>query len=213
MSRFGAVTAPGARALGLTARRLRGRFDVDEWGLDPELIDFFDPLVGLRWDIQVDGAEALPSTGGALLLHNQGLGFSERWVLARGVREARGRFVRTTGLLDIAPIGPLLRRFGAVVDDETEIGGLLRAGQLVGVPLRRDGSGLAPHCLGLAHDAGVPIVPVALIGHEIARRWRIVIGRPIAPTRSRERSEAAVETAGETVAAMVADARSTSWWR
>lgn len=226
MSRFAAVTAPGVRALGLLDRRLRGRFDIDEWGLDPELIDLLDPILGLRWDIHVDGVDGLPVTGGALLVHNRGFGLDERWVLARGIREAGGRFVRTPGLIDRAPLGPMARRLGAVADRDEELAGLLRAGQLVGVPLGADhllsagrvaaavdrGSGLPIERLGLAHDAGVPIVPVAVVGHPLGRRWRIVVGTPVAPARSRERSEAAFEIAGRTVARMIADARSTARW-
>lgn len=227
MSRFATVTAPGVRALGLLDRRLRGRFDIDEWGLDPELIDLLDPLLGLRWDIHVDGVDGLPGTGGALLVHNRGFGLDERWILARGVREAAGRFVRTPGLVDRAPIGPLARRLGAVADRDEELAGLLRAGQLVGVPIDVDqlpsdgsaltsaarGSGLPIERLGLAHDADVPIVPVAILGHPLGRRWRVVVGSPIAPARSRERSEAVAEIAGRTVARMIADARPTARWR
>lgn len=199
------LPALGGRALSLISRRLRGRYDIDEWGLDPELIDLLDPILGLRWDIEVDGADRLPTAGGALLLHNRGIGFSERWVLARGVRRASGRFVRTTGIHDVAPIGPIQRRLGVVADDDGEIIGLLRAGQLVGLPFTAGIVGanrsiaLAEDRLGIAHEAGVPIVPVALIGHELARRWTIIVGEPIPAARTREHSEAAVETAATIV--------------
>ena len=60
-------------------RRLSGDYDVDEWGLDPDLISTFDPLFALRWSIRVVGTENLPTIGGALLVFNRRLGISEPW--------------------------------------------------------------------------------------------------------------------------------------
>src|SRR5690606_16895163 len=88
---------------GAFRRRLTGGYDIDEWGLDPDVVAAFDPLFGLRWSITVDGAEKLPSVGGALLVFNRRLGVSEPWVVARGVRQSTGRFVRTVGAPDRAP--------------------------------------------------------------------------------------------------------------
>ena len=47
------------------------------------------------------------------------------WVLARGIRRASGRFVRTVGVPDRAPVGPFLRRFGGVLDRTDEVTGRL----------------------------------------------------------------------------------------
>lgn len=176
---------PGATLVGQLGRRARGSFAVDEWGLDPDLVSVADPMLALRWDITVDGAERLPQVGGAVLVFNRRFGLSEPWVVARGIRQATGRFVRTVGVPDVAPIGPLLRRFGGVVDRTDEIAGLLRAGQLVGLPTargvrsREQVGRLEVERLEAALATGCPVVPVALVGREVGRSWRIVVGDPV----------------------------------
>ena len=40
---------------GVARRRLTGAYDVDEWGLDPDLVSLADPLFGVRWNIHVIG--------------------------------------------------------------------------------------------------------------------------------------------------------------
>jgi 1-acyl-sn-glycerol-3-phosphate acyltransferase len=211
---------PGATAVALLRRRLQGTYDIDEWGLDPELVAFGEPFVGLRWDIEVLGAERLPATGGAVLVFNRRLGFSEPWVLARGIRRASGRFVRTVGVPDLAPIGPLLRRFGGVADRPDEIASLLRAGQLVGLPMARhlrdrDHVGdLQVDRIAAALATGAPVVPVALVGREAGRRWRVVVGDPVT-TRRRGGPLAAAEQVEATetaVQALLDDAVPAGWW-
>ena len=178
---------PGASTLTALRRRLAGSYDIDEWGLDPELVALVDPVVGLRWDLEVQGVEHIPVVGGAVLVANRRVGLSEPWVLARSVRRASGRFVRTVGIPDVAPVGPVLHRFGGVLDRTDEIAGLLRAGQLVGLSVSRglwtrERSGrLDAHRLDAALATGAPVIPVALVGRELGRAWRVVIGEPIAP--------------------------------
>lgn len=173
---------PGATAVASLRRRSLGHFDIDEWGLDPELVSLADPLLALRWDIEVTGVEHLPDVGGAVLVFNRRVGLSEPWVLARGVRQARGRFVRTVGVPDVAPIGPLLRRFGGVLDRTDEITGLLRAGQLVGLPMsrglrtREQVGRLEVERLEAAIATGSPVLPVAMVGRESGRSWKLAIG-------------------------------------
>ncbi len=167
------------------ARRASGSYAIDEWGLDPELVALVNPALGVRWDIHVEGADRLPVVGPAVLVFNRRFGFSEPWVLARGVRQACGRFVRTVGVPDTPIVGPTLRRFGGVLDRTDEIAGLLRAGQLVGLPMARNLSresvgGLTVERLEAALETGAPVVPVALVGHEVGRTWRIVLGEPVA---------------------------------
>lgn len=213
-------TYPGSQLVHTAARRIQGNYEIDAWGLDPELVAAGEPIIGLRWDIHVDGADRLPATGGAVLVFNRRFGISEPWVVARGIRQASGRFVRTVGLPDVAPVGPLLRRFGAVVDRSDEIGGLLRAGQLVGLPMsRRVRSGgtageLRVDRIDAALATGSPVVPVALVGHEAGRQWRVVVGLPVTPTR-RGGPLAAAELAEATraaVQAMLDDATPAGWW-
>lgn len=201
-------------------RRLRGDYDVDEWGLDPDLVHACDPLFALRWGITVEGAANVPAVGGAVLVFNRRLGVSEPWVVARGIRQATGRYVRTVGTPDLAPVGPLLRRFGGVLDRTDEISGLLRAGQVVGLPVQRDVrnrervGALEVARLQAALDTGCPVVPVAAVGRELGREWKLVVGAPVAPRR-RAGPLAAAELAEATRAAIqeqLGDGLPGSWW-
>lgn len=165
--------------------RLSGDYLVDPWGLDLDLLDLVSPLVGARWRVSTEHADLLPTTGPALLVFNRRLGLSEPLVLARGVRLAAGRVVRTVGVPDIAPIGPMLRRLGGVLDRTDEIAGLLRAGELVSVPLRRvvrtsrRAGALPTEILEPALSTGAPVVPVAVVGRETGRTWRVIVGPPL----------------------------------
>lgn len=178
---------PGAATVAGLRRRLVGAYDVDEWGLDPELVALADPMFALRWDIDVRGTERLPAVGSAVLVFNRRVGISEPWILARGIRQAAGRFVRTVGVPDRAPVGPVLRRFGGVLDRTDEVAGLLRAGQLVGLPMgrglwtREKAGPLAVERLEAALATGSPVVPVALVGRELGRTWQVVVGDPVPP--------------------------------
>lgn len=181
-------------------RRIDGTHEVDEWGLDPDLIDVLSPALGLRWDIHSQWTDRLPRSGPAVLVHNRRAGVSEAPVLARGVRLATGRFVRTTGLIDIAPASEIGRRLGGVLDRPDELTGLLRAGELVSLPLQREwryrhrAGALDPVALGPALATGAAVVPVALVGRETGRRWRLLVGDPL-PTPAGRGPLAVVELA------------------
>jgi hypothetical protein len=84
---------------------------------------------------------------------------TEPAVIAAAVFRSVGRPLRVLGVPDIAPIGPLLRRFGGVVDHPAEAAALLRAGHLV---LARQ-----------AFDVDAPVVRVTTRGWELSRRWRV----------------------------------------
>jgi len=211
---------PGATLAVQLGRRARGTYAVDEWGLDPDLVAIADPVLGLRWELAVEGADRLPTVGGAVLVFNRRFGVSEPWVLARGIRRATGRFVRTVGVPDLAPVGPLLRRFGGVLDRPDEIAGLLRAGQLVGLPMSRDVrsrervGGLDVARLEAAIETDRPVVPVAMVGRELGRSWRIVVGSPV-PYDAEGGPLAAAELAEATrseVQALLDESLPTSWW-
>jgi hypothetical protein len=175
----------------LLRRRLDGSYTVDEWGLDPDLVQFVSPVLAARWQVTVDGADGLPASGSALLVFNRRFGFSEPFVVSRGIRQATGRYVRVTGAPDIAPVGPALRRMGAVLARADEVGGLLRADQVVAVGLgssqrRRHLAGAAPAALlAPALATGSQVFPVAVTGREVGRRWRLVIGAAIEHPASR----------------------------
>ncbi|MBL8777270.1 MAG: hypothetical protein JNK12_15110 [Acidimicrobiales bacterium] len=168
----------------LLRRRVDGTFPVDPWGLDAELVELLAPAARLRWDIDVQGALDLPS-GPFVLVISRRLGLSEPWVAAEAVRRVADRLVRFVGVPDVAPVGPALRRLGAVVDRPDEIAGLLRAGEVVGLtlgrePIRRHHAGaLHPEVLAPVVAAGVPVLPVAVDGRELGRYWRVTLGEPI----------------------------------
>ncbi len=170
-------------------RRLTGRHDLDPWGLDPDLRALVQPLARLRWAVDVDGADLLPG-GPALLVHNQRLGISERYVLAAGLTRAVQRTTRPAGLLDLGVVEPVLNRVGVVPDDAADLRALFRRGELVSVGLERLAANrfTAGRCplppLEAAAAVGVPIVPVAVVGRELGRRWELIIGAPV-PTRRR----------------------------
>jgi hypothetical protein len=173
------------------SRRFDGTYVVDEWGLDRDLVRAVSPLLSLRWHIDAVGADVLPRRGPVLLVANRRLGWSEPFVLSRGVGVATGRHVRVAGVPDVAPLGPALRRLGGVLSRPDEVAGLLRADHVVGVFLdrsrRRDHGGSAPaDLLAAAASVGVDIVPVAMTGCELGRSWRLVVGPAIEHTASRD---------------------------
>lgn len=209
----------GTATLARLSRRLNGQFDIDEWGLDPELVATVDPWISLRWDVEVTEAQRIPAAGGAVLAFNRRFGISEPWVLARGIRRSSGRFVRTVGVADHAPVGPFLRRFGAVMDRPEEIEGLLRAGQLVGLPMSRQLPGReTAGSLDVSHvdaalAAGAPVIPVALVGREIGRHWRVVVGKPVRSTGDGPRAAAQLaDRARVAVQELLDESVPAGWW-
>ena len=175
----------------IVSRRLSGRYLVDEWGLDVDLRAAVAPLVRARWSVGVEGEAVLPEIGGALLVHTRRVGLSEPAVLAAAVGQSTDRPLRATGVTaSVGPFAPLVRRLGAVPGNPADLRSLLRAGELVSVPLAREirhpfhvGPVPVPP-IGVALDAGVPIIPVAVLGVEAGRWWTVRFGRPI-PTRRR----------------------------
>ena len=175
----------------LLRRRLDGSYEVDEWGLDADLVAAVSPLFALRWQLEAIGADVLPDKGPVVLVANCHLGLSEPFVLSRGIHLATGRFVRVAGVPDIAPMGPFLRRLGGVLARPDEVAGLLRAGEMVGVTLgqsvrrRHQAGAVRADLLAPALVTGADVVPVALIGREVGRRWQIVVGPAIEHPTSR----------------------------
>ena len=174
----------------LVRRRVDGSYSVDEWGLDADLVQMVSPVFALRWNVHVDGADALPAHGPGLLVYSRRFGVSEPFIVSRGVRQSTGRYLRVAGAPDVAPIGPALRRLGAVLSRPDEVAGLLRAEQLVavglGVSRRRHLAGAAPaELLAPALATGAAVFPVAVTGREVGRRWRLVVGPAIERPASR----------------------------
>lgn len=174
----------------LVGRRLRGDYEIDEWGADPALVDLIDPVVAPFLRVSVDGAANLPP-GPAVLVANRRLGLVEPFVVVRGVRQATGRRVRFLGIPDVAPVGPLLRRLGGAINRPDELAGLLRAGHLAALPLGpglrkplRAGA-LSPESVSPALALDVPVIPVAVVGGELTGRWELIIGEPVPRPRAR----------------------------
>ena len=199
---------PGPLAADLTelvTRRAAGEFELDEWGLDRDLLRMAGPLSALRWRVDVETAvpagDALPSKGGVLVVFSRSLGLSEPSVVAAGLGRASGRPVRVVGVPDLAPLNWWLRRLGGVADRPEEVRGLLRAGQVVAAPLgrsplyRRRPGGSPAELLAVAIGLRVPIVPVAVLGHEAGRRWRLRVAEPILPEGRRPRRATPVREA------------------
>jgi hypothetical protein len=185
---------------GVIKRRLAGDYVVDQWGADHDWLDSVAFMTRLAVRPEIEGAERIPD-GPAVLVANRRFGIGEALALCVAVRSTTGRMLRPIGVPDIAPIGPLLRRFGAVQDSTAEIRSLLHHSELVGIALsgqlrvQRAGS-VRPDVLLPAIDFGAPVLPVAILGGELSGSWRIVVGERIEPPATpRRRSLAAAELA------------------
>ena len=164
-------------------RRLDGRYPIDPFGYDPQLVDLVTPVftAALRVDV-VDG-ENLPTTGPAVLIANRGFGVMEPAVLGISVRRTVHRRLRIVGAPAAPALGGIARRLGAISASAPDLRACLADGHLVAVPLAptwlRSGAGIPPRKLMLAMTH-VPIVPVAVtpggpFGLAL-RPWRVRFG-------------------------------------
>ncbi|HEX3334867.1 MAG TPA: lysophospholipid acyltransferase family protein [Jatrophihabitans sp.] len=180
-----------AEGLAFLRRRLEGSYDVDEYGFDRDLTEnailpLVMPLYQRWFRVEVNGVEHIPAEGGALLVANHAGGL---WALdavmtsvAVHVEHPARRYLRMLGadLLFSAPgVGTVARKTGATLACTEDADRLLAAGELVGVwpegfkgigkpfndryKLQRFGRGGFVHA---ALKAGVPIIPVSIIGSE-----------------------------------------------
>ena len=101
--------------LSIARRHAVGANEIDPWGMDQDVVGIGRSLARLRWDITVGGADHVPATGGALLVANRRQLGATPFLVAAAVGRATGRDVRFAGIVDIAPIGPVMRRLGGVV--------------------------------------------------------------------------------------------------
>jgi 1-acyl-sn-glycerol-3-phosphate acyltransferase len=211
--------SPAADLATIARRQAAGINEIDPWGMDRDLVGVARSLARLRWRITVGGAENVPSTGGALLVANRRPLGATPLLVAAAIGRATERNVRFAGIVDIAPIGPILRRLGGVVARPDEIGGLLRAGHVPAVwcqpritTSHRVGPAPVPY-LAAALDAGVPVLPVAVIAPPLARRVRVDVGPPLRVPR-RPGPLAAAELADsirQAIQRMVDEASPPSW--
>jgi 1-acyl-sn-glycerol-3-phosphate acyltransferase len=167
----------------LLRRRFDGRYPIDAFGFDPQVVDLVSPLFTAVIRVDVEGGENVPATGPAVLVANRGFGIAEPAVLGIAVRRVVARRLRIVGAPGIPALGGLARRLGAISASAPDMRACLRAGNLVAVPLAptwlRRGAGIPPRPL-LQAMTNAPIVPVAVtpggpLGTAIAP-WRVRFG-------------------------------------
>ncbi len=185
---------PGWRRLAGAAefarRRLRGDFEVDEFGFDSELNSALLMPAALalyrNWfRVQARGLEHVPDSGAALIVANHSGVLPLDAIMLQVCVFADHRSSRNLRLLgadllyNVPGLGPLARRSGHTRADPAQAGRLLSAGELVGVfpegfkgtgkpfseryQLQRFGRG------GFARtalQAGAPMIPCAIVGAE-----------------------------------------------
>jgi 1-acyl-sn-glycerol-3-phosphate acyltransferase len=184
------MTSPPTLAT-LVRHGLDGTGTIDEWGMDLDLVAVARDLARLRWQSTVGGAHHLPGDGPALLVANRRPLGATPLLVAAALGAASGRPIRFTGIPDIAPAGPVLRRLGGVLARHDEVAGLLRAGQLAAVSCaprltRTHRVGPAPTAyLEAALAAGAPVIPVAVMAPPLAYRVRLEVGPPVPLRRTR----------------------------
>ncbi|MEU4669199.1 lysophospholipid acyltransferase family protein [Amycolatopsis sp. NPDC023774] len=176
-------------ALAFLRNRLTGDYTVDEFGFDAELTEtlVLPPLRALyeKW-FRVDtfGVENLPTAGGALLVSNHsGTLPLDALMTAVAVHdETGGRHLRGLGadlVFKMPLVGSFARKSGQTLACNADAERLLSGGELVGVwpegfkgigkpfsaryKLQRFGRG---GFVSAAMRAGVPIIPVSVVGAE-----------------------------------------------
>ncbi|HIT75939.1 MAG TPA: acyltransferase family protein [Candidatus Avipropionibacterium avicola] len=186
---LGAQWSMGLDQLGDYARdRLSGDYPVDEFGHDPEFTEtVWLPVaraLALNWfRCETRGSERLPADGPVMLVANHAGSLPlDGLVLQAMVREEIGRWPRMLGadLVFRTPfVGTFARRIGTTLACQPDAARLLAAGNMVSVfpegfkglgkryahryKLQRFGRG---GFVATAIAAGVPIVPVSIVGSE-----------------------------------------------
>jgi len=163
---------------------------IDDWGRDPALVRSLMAAAQVRWSVSLGGEHHLPKRNGALIVVN-----TRRLALAPvfaafAIERATRRPVRFVGRPDEAPVGAFARRAGALLDDPDEVGGALRAGELVvlgAAPSSRPREvGVIDHFhIGAAFTASVPVYPAATTSSPFSRYARVEIGDYVRSKRRR----------------------------
>lgn len=165
--------------------------EVDDWGRDNAFVNRVWSLSQLRWSTSVGGADRVPRRAGALIVVN-----ARRFALAPlfaslAIGAATDRPVRFVGRPDIAPIGPMMQRLGALLPVEAEILGALHAGEVVVIGATHEytnrETGVIDHRqVGAAVAAKVRVLPAATVSVPLRRNARVEIG-PAVRIRKRRR--------------------------
>lgn len=165
-------------------------YDVDSFGLDPVIAEMaWHLLNGLYFDyfrVEVEGIEHVPTSGGAVLAANHGgaaVPYDAAMLALSVLNEAEvPRRVRVIGteIFNMLPtVSHIYRKVGAAYATRDDARELLRRGHLLGVFPEGERGFMKPvweaYRVGrlgrggfteIAAEAGVPIVPVAIIGSE-----------------------------------------------
>jgi hypothetical protein len=169
----------------IARRRVDGTFPVDEWGFDPDMARVFGALTPVRWSIRAIGFEHVPEAGSALMVIGPRAKLSEPIIVGEATRQETGRHLRVAGADRVSITRGVARRMGAVPHDRREVHSVLRTGAIVGVLSARHRPGthgpgpVDPALIAVALDLEVPVLPVAVRGHELGRRWTVTVGEPI----------------------------------
>jgi 1-acyl-sn-glycerol-3-phosphate acyltransferase len=176
------------RALDAVGHRLRGEYDEDEWGYDPEFAATLEPLTTFLydkwWRVTATGTEHVPARGRALIVANHAgvLPWDAAMMamaLRRGGIDRAPRFLVLDWAFGLPWVAVAIRRNGGVPASPYNALRLLRQDHLVmafpegakgvGKPwseryrLQRFGRG---GFVELALRTGAPIVPCAVVGSE-----------------------------------------------
>src|SRR6266508_3904557 len=106
--------------LAFARRRVDGRFQIDAFGGDAQLMDLAGLVLTFGVRVEVEHAERIPRIGGALIVANRGLGILEPAALGVAVRLAVGRRLRIIGGPGPLPIRPWRVVVGPVVETVTD---------------------------------------------------------------------------------------------
>jgi 1-acyl-sn-glycerol-3-phosphate acyltransferase len=164
-------------------RRFDGRYPIDPFGFDPQIVDLVTPVFEAAVRVEIEGGENVPRTGPAVVVANRGFGILEPAALGIAVRRVVSRRLRIVGAPAVPAIGGMVRRLGGISASAPDMRACLRAGNLVAVPLAptwlRRGAGVPPRPL-LQAMTSAPIVPVAVtpggpLGMAIAP-WHVRFG-------------------------------------
>lgn len=175
---------------------------VDDWGRDAGLFRTVTLLSEIRWSVSTGGDQHLPARKGALIVVN-----ARRFALsavysAFALSRAVDRPVRFVGRADDGALGALGQRLGGLLQHPDEVGGALRAGELVvcstSTTSRPREVGVVDHAIvGAALHANVTVHPAATTSSPFGRRARIEVGTATRPRRRRRGSLAEVELADD----------------
>ena len=177
-----------ARFLAFLRRRVSGRYEVDEYGFDPEVTERFfiaalRPIAQKWFRIEVRGIENIPAEGGALVVSNHsGTVPVDGLMTMVVIHDRAGRSLRPLGadlVFKMPVVSQIARKGGTTLACNEDAERMLSGGELVGVwpegfkgigkpyaeryKLQRFGRG---GFVAAAMRTGVPIVPLSVVGAE-----------------------------------------------